>query len=93
MSTPEHVPDRLSPYHREYAAHLTAQARSGALTRRQLLIRGSVAGLSVGVLGSLLAACGSSGGTGASAAGSTGGAVPAGAAGPTGQPVRGGVRP
>jgi peptide/nickel transport system substrate-binding protein len=92
MSTSGQLPDRVAPYRREYAAHLADQVRTGALSRRQLLVRGSVAGLSVGFLGSLLAACGSSaGGGGASGAGSTGGAVPSGAAGPTGKPVKGGV--
>ena len=91
MSMSGHFPDHLPSPHREHAAHLAEQVRSGSLTRRQVLVRGSVAGLSVGVLGSLLAACGSSAGAGVSGSGATGGAVPSGAAGPTGKPVKGGV--
>jgi peptide/nickel transport system substrate-binding protein len=91
MSTSGHFPDRLPPHRRAYAAHLAEQVGSGALTRRQLLVRGSVAGLSAGLLGSLLAACGSSAETGSSGSGAAVGAVPSGAAGPAGKPVKGGV--
>jgi peptide/nickel transport system substrate-binding protein len=45
-------------YRREYANHLIEQVNKGHMTRRQLLVRASVFGLSATVAGSLLAACG-----------------------------------
>lgn len=47
-------------FSREYASHLVDEVVNGRMTRRQLLVRGSVFGLSATALGSLLAACGSS---------------------------------
>ena len=47
-----------SPFQQEYADHLLTEARKGGMTRRQLLVRASVMGLSATVVGSLLAACG-----------------------------------
>ena len=47
-------------YAREYGQHLVEQVVNGKMTRRQLLIRASVFGLSATVAGQLLAACGSS---------------------------------
>jgi len=45
-------------YRREYAHHLVEQVKKGHMTRRQLLVRASVFGLSATVAGQLLAACG-----------------------------------
>ncbi len=50
-------------YAREYGQHLVEQVLTGKMTRRQLLVRASVFGLSATVVGQLLAACGSSGGS------------------------------
>ncbi len=44
---------------RELGQHLVEQVGKGRMTRRQLLVRGSVLGLSATALGSLLSACGS----------------------------------
>jgi peptide/nickel transport system substrate-binding protein len=43
---------------RELGQHLVDEVNKGRITRRQLLVRGSVFGLSMTALGSLLAACG-----------------------------------
>jgi peptide/nickel transport system substrate-binding protein len=48
---------------REYEYHLVEEVRAGRLTRRQLIVRGTVAGLSASSIGALLAACGGSSGT------------------------------
>src|SRR3954447_9399482 len=45
---------------REYEYHLVEEVRAGRLTRRQLFVRATVAGLSASSIGALLAACGSS---------------------------------
>jgi peptide/nickel transport system substrate-binding protein len=50
---------------REYGEHLIEQVKKGSMTRRQLLVRASVFGFSATAAGRLLAACGSSGGSGA----------------------------
>ena len=42
----------------EIAEHLVDEVRAGRMSRRELIVRGSVAGLGVTSLGSLLAACG-----------------------------------
>jgi len=64
-------------YAREYGEHLVEQVLKGRMTRRQLLVRASVFGLSATVVGQLLAACGSSGGGGASpSAAASGAALP-----------------
>jgi peptide/nickel transport system substrate-binding protein len=65
--------DKLST---EYGQHLVEEVRSGRMTRRQLLVRASVLGLSASAAGGLLAACGSSSSsTSASAAPSSAAAV------------------
>ena len=46
-------------YAREYGEHLVEQVLKGRMTRRQLLVRASVFGLSATAVGQLLAACGS----------------------------------
>ena len=43
----------------DYGKHLVGEVLNGRMTRRQLLVRASIMGLSVGTIGSLLAACGS----------------------------------
>jgi peptide/nickel transport system substrate-binding protein len=45
---------------KELGRHLVEEVGSGRMTRRELLVRGSVLGLSLTTLGSLLAACGGS---------------------------------
>jgi peptide/nickel transport system substrate-binding protein len=60
---------------REYDYHLVEEVRAGRLTRRQLIVRASVAGLSASAIGTLLAACG--GGSGSSSSGSTSAAAAA----------------
>ena len=63
---------------REYGHHLVEEVLNGRMTRRQLLVRASVFGLSATVIAQLLAACGSSGGTSASpSAAASGSALPA----------------
>jgi peptide/nickel transport system substrate-binding protein len=65
-------------YRREYENHLVEQVINGKMTRRQLLVRASVFGLSASAVGSLLAACGSSGTSSASpSAAASGSALPA----------------
>jgi peptide/nickel transport system substrate-binding protein len=66
----------------EYEYHLYEEARSGRMSRRDVLRRAAVMGLAAPVIG-VLAACGSSSGSGAPATGSSGG-------GPSGAPKRGG---
>src|SRR5664280_486358 len=63
---------------REYGHHLVEEVLNGHMTRRQLLVRASVFGLSATAIAQLLAACGSSGGTSASpSAAASGSALPA----------------
>lgn len=68
-------------FSREYGHHLLEEVLNGRMTRRQLLVRGSVFGLSATFLGSLLSACGSSGtsGSGSTSASSPSAAASAGA--------------
>jgi peptide/nickel transport system substrate-binding protein len=47
----------------DYEHHLVEEVRAGRLTRRQLIVRASVAGLSASTIGTLLAACGGGGST------------------------------
>src|SRR4051794_34247384 len=47
----------------DYEYHLVEEVRAGRLTRRQLIVRGTVAGLSASSIGALLAACGGSSST------------------------------
>jgi peptide/nickel transport system substrate-binding protein len=49
-----------TPFQREYADHLLHQVLEGRMTRRQLLVRASVVGLSATLVGQVLAACGGS---------------------------------
>src|SRR3954454_24821404 len=44
----------------EYEYHLVEEVRAGRLTRRQMIVRATVAGLSASSIGTLLAACGGS---------------------------------
>src|SRR5262249_31479746 len=44
----------------EYEYHLVEEVRAGRLTRRQMIVRATVAGLSAATIGTLLAACGGS---------------------------------
>ncbi len=54
-------------FEREYSQHLVEQVLRGKMTRRQMLVRASVFGLSLTAAGQLLAACGGDdGGTAAS---------------------------
>ena len=56
--------------------HLYEEARSGRMTRQQVLVRASVLGVSASALGTILAACGSSASSGTSSGGaSSGGAI------------------
>ena len=57
----------------DYADHLVEEVRAGRMSRRELLRRGSIAGLSLTSLGALLAACGEN--PSKDAAGTTGGAT------------------
>jgi peptide/nickel transport system substrate-binding protein len=59
-----------TPVQREYAEHLLEEVKSGRMTRRQLLVRASVIGLSATTMGRLLAACGGSSTPAASASSS-----------------------
>ena len=47
-----------SPMHRELADHLLSEAKSGRMSRRQLIVRATVLGLSATAVGRILAACG-----------------------------------
>jgi peptide/nickel transport system substrate-binding protein len=58
------MPD--NQFSREYAQHLAEEVLNGRMTRRQLLVRASVFGLSATAIGSLLAACGGSSSSAAS---------------------------
>ena len=49
-----------TPFHHEYADHLLHEVLAGHMTRRQLIVRASVVGLSATLVGQVLAACGSS---------------------------------
>ena len=61
--------DRLRDGQSEIANHVIDEYVAGRMTRRELLRRGSVVGISIPVLGGILAAC-----AGSSPSGSTGGA-------------------
>lgn len=64
----------------EYGYHLIEEVRAGRMTRRDLIRRGSVMGLSISSIGFLLSACGGD-------SGGDGGGAPAGG----GEPKRGGT--
>jgi peptide/nickel transport system substrate-binding protein len=74
----------------EIANHIIDEFAAGRLTRRDFIRRGTVVGISVPLLGSILAACGSSGSSSApsggssSAAGQAGAVIKAGIVTPTG---------
>jgi peptide/nickel transport system substrate-binding protein len=55
--------------------HLYEEARAGRMTRQQVLVRASVLGVSASVLGTILAACGSSASDTSSSSPSGGGAI------------------
>jgi peptide/nickel transport system substrate-binding protein len=62
---------------RDYEWHLIEEVRAGRLTRRELVRRGTIVGLSLPAIGALLAACGGDSGSGTgttSAGGGTGAA-------------------
>ncbi len=63
-----------TPFQQEYADHLLQEVLKGRMTRRQLLVRATVVGLSATAIGRLLAACG--GGTTATSASPSASAVP-----------------
>lgn len=63
-----------SSFQQGYGHHLLEEVLSGRMTRRQLLVRASVVGLSATLVGQLLAACGSS--TGGSSASTSASAAP-----------------
>jgi len=50
-----------TPVQREYADHLLHEVLNGRMSRRELIVRASVFGLSATLVGQVLAACGSSG--------------------------------
>jgi peptide/nickel transport system substrate-binding protein len=52
-----------TPFQQEYGHHLLAEVQNGRMTRRQLIVRASVIGLSATAVGRLLAACGGGGTT------------------------------
>ena len=57
----------------DYAGHLVRESLAGRLTRRELLVRAGVVGLSATLLGQVLAACGGSSSSGTSTSSATGG--------------------
>ena len=63
-----------TPFQQEYADHLLQEVLKGRMTRRQLLVRATVVGLSATAIGRLLAACG--GGTSTTSASPSASAVP-----------------
>ena len=56
-----------TPFQHEYADHLLHEVLAGRMTRRQLLVRAGVVGLSATLVGQVLAACGSSSSSSSSA--------------------------
>jgi peptide/nickel transport system substrate-binding protein len=56
-----------TPFQHEYADHLLHEVLAGHMTRRQLIVRASVVGLSATLVGQVLAACGSSSSSSSSA--------------------------
>src|SRR5580704_16489392 len=81
---------RLRQGQGEIANHIIDEFAAGRLSRRDFIRRGTVVGISVPLLGSILAACGSSGsssspsGGSSSAAGAPGAVIKAGIVTPTG---------
>lgn len=59
-----------SPLQQELGMHLLEEVQKGRMTRRQLVVRASVLGLSATFVGRILAACGGGGGTSPSASAS-----------------------
>jgi peptide/nickel transport system substrate-binding protein len=72
--------DRLRRGQGEIANHIIDEYAAGRLSRRDFIRRGTIVGISVPLLGSIIAACGSSSSSGAKAS-SSGSSSPAGAAG------------
>ncbi|HEY1703113.1 MAG TPA: ABC transporter substrate-binding protein [Trebonia sp.] len=70
----------------DYEYHLYEEARSGRLSRREVLRRAVTMGVAVPVIGVLATACGSSGSSGSTGGGPGG----SGASGPSGPPKKGG---
>jgi peptide/nickel transport system substrate-binding protein len=64
-------------YRREYGHHLIDMVKSGRMTRRQLLVRASVFGLSATAAGHLLTACGGDGDGGSASPAASGSGAPA----------------
>jgi ABC-type transport system substrate-binding protein len=60
-----------SDFQQDGVSRLVSEVLAGRLTRRQLITRAAVAGLSVSAIGQVLAACGSSTGSGGSTAASS----------------------
>ena len=60
----------------DYEYHLVEEVRAGRLTRRQLIVRATVAGLSASSIGTLLAACGGSSSTKSTSTGASAAAGP-----------------
>ena len=52
--------ERDTQFQHEYAGHLVREVLAGRMTRRELLVRAGVVGLSATLVGQVLAACGSS---------------------------------
>ena len=65
-----------TPFQHEYADHLLHEVLGGRMTRRQLLVRASVAGLSATLLGQILIACGGSSSSSSSASASVAAGTP-----------------
>jgi peptide/nickel transport system substrate-binding protein len=78
---------RLRQDQGEIANHIIDEFAAGRLSRRDFIRRGTVVGISVPLLGSILAACGSS----ASSAGSTGASSSSSATGAAGAVIKAGI--
>jgi peptide/nickel transport system substrate-binding protein len=83
MNTRKDRLDRLREGQTELANHVIDEFAAGRLSRRDLLRKGSIIGLSAPLLGGVLAACGSSGSSASGTSTSGSGAAPAGKAGAT----------
>jgi peptide/nickel transport system substrate-binding protein len=69
--------DRLRANRSELENHVIDELASGHVDRREFLRRGSMIGMSVPLLGAILAACGSSSSSSSAGAASSGGSTPA----------------
>lgn len=79
-----------SPFQKEIGRQLVDEVRAGRMSRRQLLVRASVVGLSATAVGRLLVACGGSG-TSASSPSASAAASGSAASKPAGEPIRFGM--